>query len=168
MEKLFQLTLILAVTLIAFGLNAQAQDNCSLVVKLVDVHDKEVTSPIPVTLKEENGRVSQAKYRIGGLRFCGLGILPVTLIVGSPYCHEITIRNVPVGLTEPRTTKVIADNEACSDGSKESLPLPFCRMLIRFVDQQDAWLPEVSIDPPAPITGLRRTDLYGRLLVTYP
>src|SRR5438128_4567871 len=97
MEKLFQMKIIFGVAFLVLVVRetAMAQDRCSLVVRVVDSDNKEVPGA-HIKVTERNGRVVEATNRRGGTRFCDLGILPVTITVGSKACNEVTVRNAPL------------------------------------------------------------------------
>jgi hypothetical protein len=153
----------------------RAQENCSLTVKLLDANGKEDLSPRRIRVTEQSGREIEVVSRRGEARFCDLGILPVTITVGSPYCHEVTVDSVPVDFGLNTVIKVVSDNNLCSDGRRESLPVPWCTFLLRFQDEQQRWVSGVSLTPalggdkreidPSVRNQPRQSDAFGRTLV---
>jgi hypothetical protein len=107
MEGLLQMKVLLSVLLLILaGSTAFAQGHCSLVVKVVDPNDKEVTEA-RISVQERNGRIEEGQYRRGGAQFCDLGMLPVTVTVGDPDCAGVIVRNIPLEWGETKTLKVV-------------------------------------------------------------
>jgi hypothetical protein len=115
--------------------------------------------------------------RAGGASFCDLGVLPVTIRVSSRYCGEITMTDVGVRFGETTTIKI---NTLCSSDGREFLPMPWCRVLLRFKDEEDKWISGIALKPSPPARDFRdidpryranpfpRSDNAGRVLVTIP
>jgi hypothetical protein len=162
MAKLLQVILLAGTILLLLPAETAAQDYCSLIVKLVDANNRQDLSIKTITLTESGGRTLKAENRGGEVRFCDLGILPVTITVGSPYCHEVNIRNVPLQFGETRTIKILSDNALCSNGSRESVPLPGCRILLRFRDEQSNWISGVTLRPLIAGTDFHEVDIAQR------
>src|SRR5947209_3380614 len=101
MERLYQITLGLALIV---GLAARAQTSpqtaCSLAVRVLTPDGQRPEAPVSV--KEENGHIHVDEQEDGDVHFCALGILPVTVTVGSDgLCNQVVVRNVPVTWDEP-------------------------------------------------------------------
>ena len=161
MDKLLQMKIVLVpVLFILSAITATAQDRCSLIVKVVDPSEHEVEARI--TVKEQNGRLLRAENEPGGAKFCDLGILPVTVSVGSAACNQVTVQSVPLEWGHTRTTKVVYDRGPCL---QDLPPLALCHILFRFSDEEGKWLSGVSFDPPAKGAESATTDSFGRVLV---
>jgi hypothetical protein len=145
---------------------SMAQQNCSLVVKVVDIHDNEVPGAI-ISLAEQNGRTINTTSRLGGNRFCDLGILSVTVTVGHPACNQITLRNIPLEWGQTRIAKIVYDREPCLI---DTPPVAACSVLFRFADEQGRWIAGVSIDSPdlaVLVSDPRQSDQFGRIRVSF-
>lgn len=144
--------------------NALAEDFCSLRVQ--------VTSPdgrrpaVPVKVREENGRVQEKEQDPSLLEdpaFCDLGILPVSVTVGSDgMCNQVTVRDVPVSLDRPYVLRAIYDPEACEIW--EGLPAPEmgCQVLLRIKDSDGGWVANARIEIEVPVKSVEKADRYGR------
>jgi len=151
-----------AILLLILGTtSAEAQSYCSLVVKVVDPEGREVPEAL-MTLEEQNGRVVDAENQRGGVRFCDLGLQPVTITVGSPNCNQVSVRSVSLEWGRTRTVKVIYDWKPCL---RDLPPVAACHILFRFSDEQGKWIPGVVFDPPSSGAVEPRSDDSGRLLV---
>ncbi len=151
----------LILLLLSMAVTAYCQEYCSLIVNAVDPNGEQVHQG-HVVVEEQNGRNISAEYRPGGLRFCDLGITPVTITIGTPVCNQVTVRNV--GLTWGKTVvvKVIYDGEACRH---DPGPAAACEILFRFADHEGDWIPGVSLSPSVDLTRPKESDTYGRLLI---
>jgi len=141
------------------------REPCSLLVRVVDVRDQEVTGAL-IRVEEAGGRTEELRSRRGGARFCDLGIRSVTVIVGDSSCNQVTVRNVPLEWGRMSTTKVIYDLRECQRERQSAIPQ--CEILLRFKDPQGNWIPKVSLS--SPLIGLPggTADVYGRYLVGVP
>jgi len=155
-----------ALAFLAVGVgSAYAQAYCSLTIRIVDGADKPVPQ-VALRLEEAGGRVIQATARNGEFNACDLGVLPVTVTVGSSDCDRVTVENVPLGWQEPRALKIVYDIHSCPpDFPPGSLT---CVTLLRFSDRDSGgWIPDVALDPPpAGASGI--SDLAGRLMLRIP
>jgi hypothetical protein len=150
--------ILLAVFLLAVGAKtARAEGYCALTVKVVDPKGREV--PDATITVEQNGRVLEKEYKRGGATFCDLSIFPVTVKVGDPECAGVTVQKFPLEWGEEKTLHVVYDWTACM---KERVHLPFCEIVLRFIDETGKWIPEVSLSPPRPTQPKLRSDDYGR------
>ncbi|MEW5979098.1 MAG: hypothetical protein AB1898_25160 [Acidobacteriota bacterium] len=134
--------LFLVAFLIASMGASPAEDHCSLIVKVVNLQDLEVEAFITVT--EKNGRVHKKENEIGGARFCDLGILPVTLVVGKGLCQQVTVRDVQLTWRKTTLLKVIYQREPCMSDSPRS-PEPGCDVLLRIIDKQRTAISGASV-----------------------
>lgn len=153
--------IVVLVVLLLFGSpGASAQAYCSLLVTVVDPHGREVEAD--VTMQEENGRAVTLENQPGGVRFCDLGLQPVTITVGSPECNQVSVRQVPLDWGKTATVKIIYDSQPCLI---EAPPVAACRILFRFTDEGGKWIPGVALDPP--VSGFAsRSDTFGRMLLS--
>jgi len=178
MGKLFEIgwPIVLSFLLVPAVGMAQGNDYCSLVVKLIDSTGAEDSSRQLITVTEMNGRTTSMENRAGGVSFCDLGILPVTIRVSkSLYCRDITLSNVGMNFGETTTIKIMADNPLCSN--VDLAPTPWCRVLLRFKDEEDKWISGITLKPVPPAIDFRdvyplhranafpQSDHAGRILV---
>ena len=157
MERLYKVgQLILLVSYSAVG---ESHGTCSLA---VGVHLPDGRRPgVPISVVEESGRVEDKWQEpgAGDVRFCDLGILPVTVIVGSSgMCHQTTIRNVRLFWQETYRLVVTYDPLACP----ETVRLPNCRVLFRVQDPLGNWIPGAHVSISSPVETKEMTDAYGR------
>ena len=149
----------------------RAEDYCSLVVKVFTEPGTEEIGPVPVVVEEQNGRTHRKRYAYGGVSFCDLGILPVTVTVEAPYCNEYVVRHVPVIWGETHTLSIVQDLQLCSRGElgNEPLPpLPGCYFLLRFVNSQQKAIAAVSLQVRSPRPTTRESDGFGRVFLSLP
>lgn len=129
---------------------------------VVDLKNREVPEA-PVTVEEQNGRIVTMENTRGGVRFCDLGLLPVTITVGSPTCNQVSVRAVPLEWRETKTVKIIYDRGPCL---RDLPPVAACQILFRFVDEQGKWIAGVMFDPPIAGAEHPQSDHFGRMLVS--
>ena len=89
-------SLKLAAVLIALGSDwALAADYCSLVVRVVSPEGDR--PEVLVSVREKDGRLIAPDPTSGDVRFCDLGMRPVTVRVGADdTCNQVTVANVPL------------------------------------------------------------------------
>ena len=148
-----------------------AEDFCSLKVLVVDPLAGLKLSDVSVAVQERNGTRVVELTKDGVARFCGLGISSVTLTVGANVaaCQTI-VRDVSLSWGIPAEIKVIRDMRQCQlnlDEGIVSLGLPYhCKVLLRFLDERHAWIPDVTVGHvagrPSPAS-----DRYGRVMLEY-
>lgn len=128
------------------GATTMAQGSCSLTVRVVSPDGRRPEAPISV--REHDGRTVE-KEQVpgkGDVQFCDLGILPVTVIVGSDgLCNQVTVRDVPLAWDQPYKLTVTYDPEACSISHRIPMPIPQCELLFRVSDSEGRWLPGVRL-----------------------
>jgi hypothetical protein len=74
----------------------------------------------PVTVIEHGGRTEEKDQEDRDVEFCDLGILPVTVKVGSDgMCNQTTVENVPISYDNTYTLVVTYDALACTDPSRQ-------------------------------------------------
>jgi hypothetical protein len=159
MERLCKIALSVLACLcgsLAFG----AESYCALSV--------EVTAPdgrrpvVLVSAVEQSGRTITRIQRSQDVQFCDLGLLPVTVKVGTDgSCNQVVINEVPLVWREPYHLKVTYD--PCPEQSRR-LPTPECDFLFRVTDMTGKWIPgaAVQIEP----SGVKsETDTSGRALL---
>jgi hypothetical protein len=136
---------------------AQGSDYCSLIVNLINANGTEAAGRRTITVTEADGRTVSQEYQQGGASFCDLGVLPVTITVASPYCFQVTMRNVSVGVGKTKAVKIVSNNEGdCSN--VDTAPAPWCNVLLRFKDEDGKWIPNVTLSPIAPAKDFREID----------
>jgi hypothetical protein len=157
MEQLYKVGQL--ILLVAYSAAGASPGTCSLAVgvHLPDGRRLEV----PISVVEENGRVEDKWQEPGegDVMFCDLGILPVTVIVGSSgRCHQTTIRKVRLFWEETYRLVVTYDPLACP----ETVRLPNCRVLFRVQDPLGNWIPGAHVSISSPVETNETTDVYGR------
>ena len=141
---------------------AVAADHCSLVVSVVSPQGDDVEAW--VTVRDFQGRTIERENVPGGVRFCELGILPVTVIVGRAACNQVTVRNVPLVWEETYKLKVVFDFARCiSHGAP--VPVPQCLVLFRIKDDDEEWIEGASVTLLSPSPRVVTSDQYGRAVV---
>jgi len=164
MERLHQVMNLLAVVgCLASGLyTASAQDGCSLVVRALSPDGRRPKVPVSVT--EQGGRVEEGRQNDTDVRFCDLGILPVTVTVGSnTMCGQVTVHDVQLSLDETHLLTVIYDPDACHE-KRIPTPIPSCLVLFRVADTAGKWVPGASVHISSPTPDTETTDEFGRAL----
>jgi hypothetical protein len=99
--------------------------------------------------------------RAGGVSFCDLGILPVTIKVTKPYCNDITVNNVGLKFAETAMIEILSYDGRCSDVTKASADFaapPWCTVLLRMKDDDDQWISAVTLKPIPPATDFTDID----------
>jgi hypothetical protein len=143
------------------------QDVCSLRVRALAPDG--VRGKFWISVKEESGRVEEKRQGEEDARFCDLGILPVTVTVGSHgQCNQVTIRDVPISWGRSYLLKVTYDPAACDVWEVAPPPVPLCELLFRVSDTKGNWLSGASVNLSNPRPGTvklpsgLKTDRYGR------
>jgi len=156
MEKLF---LSLSCLLLFLVPRADAQtDYCSLTVRVQDSQGLPVDVRVRVT-KVDGSTLDDLTSDDGTVKFCDLGISPVTISLGSPHCNTLTIKNVHFRWRIEKT--LVLTHDPCYSEGGDALSASGCRVLIRAVDQNGVGLPgaRVSLNLEGSID---LTDGYGR------
>ena len=162
MAKLL-LALALGSTFFCLAHTAIAGEYCSLTIR-VEAPDGAEENGALVQIAEEGGRVIQEHYKLGGLRFCDLGILPVTVTIGPEgSCNQVTVRNVTIRWDKIFDLKVTYDPRPCQL-TPAPPPSPICEILFRVTDGS-GWVagPTLRITSPSPATVIG--DRFGRVRV---
>ncbi len=146
------------------------QGVCSLTVRALTPDGRR--GKFPISVKEQNGRIEEKVQGDEDVQFCDLGILPVTVTVGSEgVCNQVTIQDVPVTWERSYLLNVTYDPEACKIREifdRAPPPVPLCELLFRVSDMKRKWLPSASIEFANPRAGtlkfssVLRTDRFGR------
>ncbi len=143
-----------------FGVSLHAESFCSLVVNVQSPTRKIIETRVEVS--EHDGRLTQAITRNGIVRVCGLGILPVTVVVGDAGCNQVVVRNVPMDWNETRNLLVAYDIAPCQS---DTPPVAACSFLLRFADPNGTPVGEVNFDERQPYASVQRSDEYGRMFI---
>jgi hypothetical protein len=165
MEFLLSLAPIRHARLLLFlvAVTASARDFCSLTVRVANAAGYKPTG-LSVALVESNGRTEAATTKDGEVRFCDLGISPVTLTIGEgDRCNEVVIRNLALNWDTDRVLNVIYDREYCHGDELQSAG---CLFLLRFVNEQGRAVGPVRFAPPIGRARSVQSDGYGRAIVT--
>ena len=91
MEGLHQVMKVGALFLILSGLQrAVAADYCSLAVRVISP-DQRRPVEVLVSGSEKSGRVIEKETTSEDVKFCDLGITPVTVTVGGDTCNQVVV-----------------------------------------------------------------------------
>lgn len=134
---------------------------CSLSVRVLSP-DQQRIPDVPVSVKEQNGRTIEKESTTEDVKFCDLGLRPVTVTVGVDSCNQTIVRDVPVDWETEYTLTVIYDREACVQ-SQPPAPVPYCRILLRVSDSV-GWLERAIIRSASKQLAPKETDSHGRAL----
>lgn len=116
---------------------------------------------MPVSVKEQDGKTEELEQGNGDVRFCGLGILPVTVTVGSGgMCNQEVIRDVPIAWHRTYILRVTYDPEACHE--RMPPPEPTCEILFRVRGPTGAPVPEAVVRLDSPVVKSLVADEFGR------
>ena len=153
---------LLAFTCLALGSPLLGADYCSLTVQVISPAGERPEAPVSV--REKDGRTIDKIQEAEDVRFCELGILPVTVTVGGDgACNQVVVREVPVQWNASYKLTITYDPEPClKDLVRPSVPT--CRVLFRVADSNGNWIPGASIRPSGAIK-VRDTDGAGRSMV---
>jgi hypothetical protein len=152
--------LYISIILLLVTTTLRAAGYCSLTIKVESPSGK--VTEARVVVEEENGQRTERTTRQGVAEFCGLGINPVSVTVGSAYCNQVIVRNVGLEWNKPRKVSVLYDEAACQG---ESLPVAACTFLLRFVDSKRVPIDAVVFDEQKPFAQSHHADEYGRIFV---
>src|SRR5579863_3128006 len=146
----------------AFSVGAMSAENvCSLTVKVISPNGRALYAP--VSIEEQDGRVEDREQDDGSVQFCDLGVLPVTVIVGSVgMCNQVTVHNVPISWREPYVLTVTYDPDGCRRREVVPPPVPICEILFRVSDRTGGWVSGATVTLVGPTRDLLKTDRYGR------
>ena len=149
-----------SVLIFGLGVSVFPREHCSLLVKVISPQGAEVEADVVV--EERDGRKIEQENKPGGVKFCDLGITPVTVTVGNAACNQVVVRNVPLRWGEPRTVSVIYDDQPCLT---DSLPVAACQFLFRFIDSHRNSIKGASLKIQTPYEEVYKADAFGRLLI---
>jgi hypothetical protein len=97
------------------------------------------------------------------VKFCDLGIVPVTVMVGDPACNQVIVRNVPLEWQQTRELRILYEREPCLI---DRPPVAACSILYRFADPGGKWIRGISVQVDRPRPEKLRGDVFGRVLVS--
>ena len=159
-------TVVFFLCMVSFTMTLQAQDFCSLVVKVVFPGGSEIYDTRPITVEEGDGRIVEKRYERGGAMFCDLGIGPVTIAVGdSRGCGQVIVKNIPPDWGKTTTVTVITNSDPCRVYGL-AYGIMGCPMLYRFRDSQKKPIQGVSLNLQAPYIKTFKADEFGRIYIT--
>jgi hypothetical protein len=161
MERLHPINVLaLVTTCLAIGSSALLGESCSLAVKVLLPDGRRVEAPVSV--REENGRLEEHEHEDSDVIFCDLGILPVTVTVGSDgLCNQVIIRRVPISLDRTYHLTVTYDPLAC--GETVISQILTCKILFRVADSIGNWQAQAKLRISSPISTDLTTDSFGRV-----
>ena len=165
MERLHQMSRVSACVLLLGGLQmAMAADYCSLAVRVL-APDQRRPPEVLISVREKSGRVIEKETTSEDVKFCDLGIAPVTVTVGGDSCNQVVVRDVPLAWEEQYLLTITYDPEPCMTEMPPT-PVPVCRVLFRISDSKGKWLDGSSIRFQGSHFSPRETDVAGRALLT--
>jgi hypothetical protein len=159
LERLYQVIClgILGALYVVSPRTAVAGDFCSLTVRVISPNGSRPVAPI--TVREKSGRAEEKDQEDSDVPFCDLGILPVTVTVGSAgLCNQVTVRDVPLTMGDTYVLVVTYDPFACS----QAFRTPTCKTLFRVDDSGGKWVKDARISLSKPMPTALSTDGYGR------
>lgn len=146
----------------AMRLGAAENTYCSLVVRVLDPHGRRVETPVAVI--DSSGRVIEKMQEKSDVRFCDLGIAPVTVRAGFPRgCNDIQISDVPLTWGKTYLLRITQDYGPCFQHAPPP-PEPICDVLVRVMGERGSWLSTAQIRTSEPRAISRDTDGHGRAL----
>jgi hypothetical protein len=161
MERPYQLMLVAALGIIPGPPVAHAQNACSLHVRVLTPDGRRPGAPVEVI--DGSGRTQEREQEGSDVKFCDLGIMPVTVKVGSSgLCNNITVRDVPVAWNQTYLLTVTYDPLACAIWHRPPPPVPACEFLLRIADSDGRWISGASVTIPDLPLGKMTTDQFGR------
>ncbi len=164
MERLHQMMRVILLFLILGGLRtAMAAPYCSLVVRVLSP-DQRRPLEVPISVREGNGRILEKETTSEDVKFCDLGITPVTVTVGGDSCNQTVVKDVPLSWNELYLLTITYDPEPCMP-ERPPAPIPTCQELLRVADTDGRWVEKASIRFQDSILSPRETDDAGRALV---
>jgi hypothetical protein len=144
MERLHQVIRFGALLLVLSGLRGiAAADYCSLAVRVLSP-DQRRPVEVLISVREKSGRIIEKETTGEDVRFCDLGIRPVTVTVGGDTCNQVVVRDVPLEWNEQYLVTVTYDPEPCMP-ERPPAPVPVCRVLFRVSDAKGNWIEKASI-----------------------
>lgn len=159
-------TLIALSVLSALSALAAEQVHCPLKVIVRDPAGRSIFSPVIV--REANGTTIEKEHKPGGVDFCEVGVLPVTVRVGGPgTCNEVAIHEVPLQWSQQYVLTVTRDLEPCLVDQPPP-PSPLCQVLIRIRDSDGTWISNGLVNFVKPSSRTLITDRFGRTLLVVP
>jgi hypothetical protein len=118
-------------------------DYCSLTVRVISPDLKRYPH-VPVTVIEDTGRKLTSEQSQRDIHFCDLGIRPVRVEVGRPFCNYVVVENLRLHYGRPYLLKVLYDYEPCLRHDP-----PFwkttCEGLVRVSDDLGRWVSNASV-----------------------
>lgn len=136
-----------------------AQDHCSLIVRVLSPDGRR--PEVPISVSDRSGRTDELEQGKEDVRFCGLGILPVIVTVGSGgMCNQVVVHDVPVAWNRTYLLHVTYDPEACRE--RVPPPEPTCEMLFRVRSSAGSPVGEAVVSLASPIARSFAVDRFGR------
>jgi hypothetical protein len=166
MERLHQVIRAGALWLVLGGLyGIVAADYCSLAVRVLSPDNRRPVE-VPVSVREKGGRVVEKETTTEDVKFCDLGISPVTVTVGNDTCNQVVVHDVPLDWNEQYLLNVTYDPEPCMP-EQPPAPVPVCRVLFRVSDSKGNWIEKASIHFRGSGLPPMETDRSGRALQVF-
>lgn len=163
MERLHPLMRVIPIFLFLAGLQAATgADYCSLVVRVLSP-DQRRPLEVPISVREKSSRVLEKETTTEDVKFCDLGISPVTVTVGNDTCNQVVVRDVPLEWNEQYLLTVTYDPEPCMP-ERPPAPVPVCQVLFRVSDAKGNWIEKASIHFQGSSSPPLETDSAGRAL----
>jgi hypothetical protein len=133
----------LALLFLAGIRTAVGADYWSLLVHVVSPDGRRPQALVSVI--EKNGRTIERDPTADDVKFCDLGIDPVTVKVGTDgTCNQVVVKDIPLVWQEEYHLTVTYDLEPCLQDLPRP-PVPVCHVLVRVSDASGKWLEKASI-----------------------
>jgi len=133
---------------------------CDLEVQVSDDQGHPIDTS--VALREHDGRQSEKITASGTAKFCGLGLLPVTVEAGSGQCGRVTVRNVRLVWGKTTRIHIVMNPNMCP---VETPPQLTCAALIRVTGLDGQPAADASVEVSPPLRDRFFADEYGRVLI---
>jgi len=126
--------------------SAKAAGYCSLSVRVLSPEQWR-QEEVLVSVRENSGRIIKKWTTSEDVKFCDLGIMPVTVTVGRDTCNNQTIvKDVRLSWDKQYVLTVTYDLQSCFDGPRFiANPFPRCVELFRIADMAGNWIENALI-----------------------
>jgi hypothetical protein len=147
---------------LCLGQSAQAAGYCSLVVRVLSP-ERQRPLETPVSVLEAT-RTIEKETTGGDLEFCDLGLLPVTVVVGTDSCRQVVVKDIPLAWQEQQILTITYDRSPCLRDLPPP-PVAVCQVMLRVSDQNKQWLRGAQVAFDNGRSNLVNTDEAGRAVI---
>jgi hypothetical protein len=127
--------------------------------------DQKRPEGVLVSVRENSGRVIGKYTTTEDVKFCDLGIMPVTVTVGLDTCNQVIVKDIPLRWDDEYALTVTYNPEPCF--SRRPLNLyPICEELLRISNEAGNWIENALIQFDASRFKEQKTDKSGRAFLT--